>query len=68
MEHGWAGGHLLSMCALPFKASEPKRRIYAGLEIPPVRGLPHHEARGVGGTEERRGLGLGQAEIGDSTS
>jgi len=36
------------------QASEPKRRIYAGLEIPPVRGLRHHEAErwraGVGGS------------------
>ena len=47
MEHGWAGGHFLSMCAVPYKASEPKRRMYAGLEIPPVRGLAHHEAPGV---------------------
>lgn len=36
------------------QASEPKRRMYAGLEIPPVRGLAHHEAErwraGVGGS------------------
>ena len=30
------------------EVTEPSRRIYAGLEIPPIRGLRHHEVqRGV---------------------